>query len=105
MVATRSRSDSIVIAAPLSFVGSAQRIWRLTDRRRPLVKAAMTVASLILIVVAWAVVLGWYLIVGFLVIPYRMVRREERRRQRDEMRLLELRRARDANGETALPRR
>jgi hypothetical protein len=86
-------SDSIVISAPMSFAGSAQRIWPMTRRDHPAMRTLMIVLASVLIILMWAVVLFWYCIVGFLVVPYRLVRREERRRKRDELRLLEARRA------------
>lgn len=93
-------SASIVISSPLSFVGSAQRIWRRTDRAGSIERIATRTVALLCIVVAWAVVLVWYLVVGFLVVPYRLVRREERRRQRDELQLLEMRRVARATDPT-----
>lgn len=94
MTEPRSASDSIVISAPLSFAGSAQRIWPMTRRDQPVLRGLMIVVAGLFILLAWATVLLWYCVVGPLVIPYRLVRREERRRRRDEMSLLEMRRAR-----------
>jgi hypothetical protein len=96
-------SDSIVISAPMSFAGSAQRIWPLTRRDHPALRALMTILATVLIMLSWAIVFIWYCIVGFLVVPYRLVRREERRRKRDELRLLESRRATRVDGATGAP--
>jgi uncharacterized membrane-anchored protein len=103
MRSPRVPSDSIVISAPMSFVGSAQRIWPLTRQEHRAMRSLMTVLATVLIILAWAIVLFWYCIVGFLVVPYRLVRREERRRKRDEMRLLESRRATRLDGATGTP--
>lgn len=94
MAGTKLASASVVISAPLSFAGSAQRIWKVTNRPHPVVRGVMLAVALILIPLAWVVVLSWYAVVGVLVVPYRLVRRGERRRTRDEMELLEMRRAR-----------
>ncbi len=72
-------------AAPFSFAGSAERISRWpksvsNDGWRALV----WVLAVLLIGLAWAFVFSWYVIVftvvGLWFIPYRLVRRGQRRR-------------------------
>jgi hypothetical protein len=77
-----------VIAAPMSFVGSAQHIWRLLPDNpgsawvTPVVGASLVVT----IGLAWVVVAGWYMTFGLLVVPYRLIRRSQRKNKVDAQR-------------------
>jgi hypothetical protein len=73
------RSEQVVVSAPLSFAGSAQRIWRLTDQDSPALKYGLIPVALVLIAFAWIVVLSWYCIFGLLLVPYRLIRRGNRK--------------------------
>lgn len=75
----KMRSEQIVVSAPLSFAGSAQRIWKLTEQDTPAMKYGMTVVALLFISIAWVFVLSWYCTFGLLVVPYRMIRRGNRK--------------------------
>lgn len=79
-------SEQVVVQAPLSYVGSAKRIWKLTDQENPAMKYAMTALAVILIVFAWTIVTSWYLIFGLLLVPYRLIRRGSRK---DKVRALQ----------------
>jgi ABC-type transport system involved in cytochrome bd biosynthesis fused ATPase/permease subunit len=75
----------------MSFAGSAQRIWKLTkmsDATPALI--ALSITAVVLIGVAWAFVLGWYMVFGLLLVPYRLIRRGQRKNKRDNMRHQEL---------------
>lgn len=69
----------VIVAAPMSFAGSSQRIWRLTRH-----SMAWMPLAVLLVALAWIVVAGWYVVVfglfGLLTIPYRLIRRGQRRR-------------------------
>jgi uncharacterized membrane-anchored protein len=79
---TRIASEKVVLAAPLSFAGSAGRIWPLRLKSDDTWKrAALIVLALVLIALAWTVVLSWYIIFGLLLVPYRIVRRGQRKRK------------------------
>ena len=84
-------SSEVVVAAPMSFAGSAQRIWKLTKRADdgPAV-FLLTLAAITLIAFAWSAVLGWYFFFGILLIPYRLIRRGQRKTQRDNLRHQEM---------------
>src|SRR5690349_11866672 len=77
-------SEEIVVSAPFSYHGSAARIWRALDKGGNDGNTAATVAwytlAVLLIAIAWVGVTCWYLIFGLLVIPYRLVRRGQRKR-------------------------
>lgn len=77
--APKLASERVIVAAPMSFVGSAQRIWRLTERSAGWVKAALGTLAVITILMVWMIVLCWYLIFGLLLVPYRVVRRGQRK--------------------------
>jgi hypothetical protein len=64
-------SNKIVIEAPMSFSGSAKRLWWVNDSifYKPI--------ALIMIPIVWSLVFAWYLVFGFLVIPYRLLRHKE----------------------------
>ena len=87
----RLASEDVIINAPMSYAGSAQRIMRL--RRRAEVGwaiAAITVLAVLLVLVAWALVTVWYLVWGFWLVPYRLLRRGSRKRKAEAMRHREL---------------
>ncbi|MGO9901383.1 MAG: hypothetical protein ACLP0J_17255 [Solirubrobacteraceae bacterium] len=88
---TRLASEDVIINAPMSYAGSAQRIMRL--RRRADAGGALvaiTVLAVVLVVVAWAFVTAWYLTWGLLLVPYRLLRRGARKRKAEAMRHREL---------------
>lgn len=75
----------------MSFTGSTQRIWRTVGvRGEDWAHAGWVTLAVLALVVAWAAVLCWYLLWGIWLIPYRILRRGARRRQRDELRHREL---------------
>ncbi len=77
-------SERVIIEAPLSFTGSAKRIWRLSP-------VGWVQALLVLVIlVAWTVVLVWYCTFGLLLVPYRLIRRSSRKQKRDALRHREL---------------
>lgn len=83
-------SERVVVSAPMSFAGSAQRIWHITWKRAGWPLAGMATLALVAIVVAWAVVLIWYVTWGLLLVPYRLIRRGSRKRHQMELRHREL---------------
>jgi hypothetical protein len=88
---TRLASEDVIINAPMSYAGSAQRIMRM--RRRAHVGwaiVAITVLAVVLVLVAWMLVTAWYLLWGFLLVPYRVLRRGSRKRKAEAMRHREL---------------
>jgi hypothetical protein len=90
-------SERAVVAAPMSFAGSAERIWLLTSYspagpgwKAGTLTALVYVGVILGIVVAWAVVLAWYFLWGIWLIPYRVIRRGQRKRRREELRHREM---------------
>ena len=77
-------SERVIIEAPMSFTGSAKRIWRLSTIGW--VRALLVV----LIATAWIIVLLWYCTFGLLLVPYRLVRRSSRKQKRDALRHREM---------------
>jgi hypothetical protein len=78
----RLASEDIVVAAPMSFAGSAERIWKLTRTSDDTpTKIALYTVAIIGIGLAWVVVLAWYLFFGLLLVTYRLIRRGSRKRK------------------------
>lgn len=92
-------SERVIISAPLSYAGSGARIWRLARRptSRTLAHVGLVTAAVVLVIAAWILVTAWYVVWGLLLVPYRLVRRGQRKRRRDELRHRELLAAVDEN--------
>ena len=75
------QSEQVVVAAPMSFAGSAQRLWKLTRLPGPLHWVA-AIPVIVLIAIAWVAVAAWYVVTlflfGVLLIPWRLLRRHQR---------------------------
>jgi hypothetical protein len=88
-------SEEIVVSAPMSFHGSAARIWRPLSHNAEttdngLAAAGWYMLAVLLVGFAWIGVLCWYLFFGLLVVPYRLIRRGQRKRKLEEARHREL---------------
>jgi hypothetical protein len=88
----RLDSEEVVLAAPMSFTGSAQRLWKLTRSTPDNVwaKAAIHTGVILLIGVMWMAVLCWYFIFGLWLVPYRLIRRGQRKHRMQELRHREM---------------
>jgi hypothetical protein len=87
----RLASEDVIINAPMSYAGSAQRIWRLRRRAQSdQALAAITTLAILLVVMVWILVTAWYLVWGFWLVPYRLLRRGARKRKAEMMRHREL---------------
>jgi hypothetical protein len=77
-------SEEVVVSAPLSFHGSAARLWKLTRVENPYLRWGLAVPSAILLIgCAWVLVLAWYVMWGLFLVPYRLIRRGSRKRKRE----------------------
>lgn len=86
-----SRSENVVVEAPMSFTGSAKRIWKLTSTDSALVKWLLLIPiALMLISFVWGLVILWYMIFGIFLIPYRLIRRSGRSNKRNKLRHREI---------------
>lgn len=84
-------SEKVVLSAPLSYTGSAARIWKLTGVvANPAARFGLGVAALLLIAGAWCFVTAWYVVFGLLLVPYRVLRRGQRKRKRENLQHREL---------------
>jgi len=85
------KSEDIVISAPMSFSGSAQRIFKITQVDNALIEWFLLIPlAIVLTLVVWSFVLIWYIIFGIWLIPYRIIRRSQRKSKRDRLRHQEL---------------
>jgi hypothetical protein len=85
--APRLESERVVLAAPLSFQGSAIRIWRAVAEGR---NGWMGALAVLAIAFTWTGVLAWYMVFGLLLVPYRLMRRTQRTGKRNALRHQEL---------------
>lgn len=77
----RLASESMVVSAPMSFAGSAKRIWKITQTDNAAMKWLVLVPfALLAVLLAWTAVACWYLLFGILLVPYRLLRRGSRKR-------------------------
>ena len=74
-----------VVAAPMSFAGSAGRALNLLwHDKSPVVKFALGIWLIpSLLFFWWGAILVWYVAFGLLLAPYRLVRRGSRKRKRE----------------------
>jgi hypothetical protein len=79
------QSEQVVVEAPMSFAGSAKRIWKLTDQENQWVRYLMMVLAVTLIAIAWTLVLVWYCTFGLLLVPYRLMRRGSRKSKKQAL--------------------
>ena len=83
-------SEKVVISAPFSFAGSAQRIWKMTDVDNPFLKFILALIAIVFIMFAWMFVACWYFVLyvlfGILFIPWRLLRRGSRKRKQERLR-------------------
>lgn len=84
----RLKSEDVIINAPMSYAGAAQRSFRL--RRKITVPVLGTAVAIIVVILWWSVVTFWYLIFGLLLLPYRILRRGARKRKKQAVQHREL---------------
>ena len=89
--AAKLESEKVVIAAPLSYAGSAARIWKLTGVSANIwARVGLTIAAILLVTCAWTFVTVWYITFGLLLVPYRLIRRGQRKNKRESLQHREL---------------
>ena len=83
-------SEKVVVSAPLSFSGSAQRIWKITNVENLIAKFALAMIAIALIMGAWMFVLCWYFVMyvlfGVFFFIFRLFTRSRRKNKRDKLR-------------------
>lgn len=84
-------SEHVIISSPLSFSGSAQRIWKLTQIQNEWVKwLLLAPIALSLVGLAWSFIFLWYCLFGLLLVPWRLFRRSQRKEKRRQLEHREL---------------
>jgi len=88
-------SERVVVSAPMSFAGAAARAWKLAAYPHGTgwmtAARAATITGVILLTLAWwAAVLCWYAVFGLWLVPYRLIRRGERRRKVERLQHAEM---------------
>ncbi len=83
------KSERIVLEAPMSFAGSAKRIWRISGN--PAVKYLVLLP---IIAFVWCIVVCWYMVLyvllGIIFIPWRLLRRSQRKNKQQKLQHREL---------------
>lgn len=83
-------SEKVVVSAPLSFSGSAQRIWKITNVENPIAKFVLSLLAITLIVGAWMFILCWYFVMyvlfGVFFFIFRLFTRSRRMSKQDKLR-------------------
>lgn len=72
-------AEKMILAAPMSFTGSYQRLVRRALRAVSL-RALKVTGAIFLVVLWWVLILCWYAVFGILLVPYRTIRRGQRRK-------------------------
>jgi uncharacterized membrane-anchored protein len=73
-----------VVAAPMSFAGSLGRTTNLLwHDRHVAIKVFAVFAVPVIVGLWWFVIVGWYVLFGLILAPYRLVRRGSRKRKRE----------------------
>jgi hypothetical protein len=84
--AAKLESEKVVVAAPLSYAGSAARIWKLTGlSANAAARVGLGILAILLITGAWTFVTAWYITFGVLLVPYRFIRRGQRKNKRQSL--------------------
>lgn len=60
---SKLKSEKVVISPPLSFSGSAKRIWKITDIDNPAMKVLLSLVAAALIPFAWIFVAFRYVMI------------------------------------------
>lgn len=69
-----------IVSSPLSFSGSARRLWRpVTRASSPAGKIGLGTLVVLALLFVWTFIACWYLFWGLLVVPWRLIRRGQRR--------------------------
>ena len=87
----RLQSERVVISAPMSYSGSAARIWPISRMsENGAATAGLIALAIVVIGLAWVAVTAWYIgmyvVFGLLFIPYRLIRRGNRKRKMENLR-------------------
>ena len=88
-------SEKIIVSAPTSFSGSAQRIWKITNTSNLMLKwFVLAPIAICLIMGVWVLVFMWYIVIfglfGIFVIPFRFLTRSGRYSKRSKLQHREL---------------
>lgn len=83
-------SEQVILSAPLSFSGSSQRIWKITNVENPILKVILALLAVTLIAGAWMFVILWYFVMyvlfGVFFFIFRLFTRSRRKNKRDKLR-------------------
>lgn len=86
-------SEQVILDAPMSFTGATKRTLRFASDHacyRWWSKTLAVIGQVLWFAVVYTLILCWYMVFGILLVPYRLIRRsqrrdEQRRRQHAEL--------------------
>ena len=78
-------SEKVIVQAPMSYIGSARRLWKITQQQQIALKILLIAIASVLIILAWILISFWYLLFGLLLVPYRLIRRGSRKNKKQEL--------------------
>lgn len=86
------QSENVIIESPMSFTGATKRIWPLLGRSdNKYVKWLVLFPTiLITLYIVYVIILCWYCVFGIFLIPFRVMRRGQRRKKQQELQHREL---------------
>jgi fatty acid desaturase len=75
-------TEPVIVSSPLSFTGSARRLWRPVRRATtPAAKVGLGTLVVFALLLVWTFIVCWYLLWGLWVVPWRLLRRGQRRQK------------------------
>lgn len=83
-------SEKVVVSAPMSYHGSAARLWKLVEAVDGPARVVVALGVSMLVMVAWLAITSWYMFFGVLLVPYRLIRRGSRKRKVEGLRHREM---------------
>ena len=83
-------SDRVIIQSPMSVTGAVRRSWKLAKIGPSWAHIPMMLPAIILAVVWGFVALVWTIIFSVLLVPWRLLRRGQRKRKQEARRHAEL---------------
>lgn len=86
-------SEQVILEAPMSFTGCTKRTLRFSGKHQCLKwwsKSLAVIGLVLWFLLAYASILVWYFTFGLLLVPYRLIRRSQRKNEKESRQHAEL---------------
>lgn len=81
-----SKSEKVVVSSPMSYSGATQRLMNLAHVDNQLVKWFIAIPLvLISLIFIYACITIWYVCFGIFIIPWRLLRRSQRKAKKERL--------------------